>query len=75
MIEDALKNIRNIHRIILTISFITIVFSVSISAPQDKKQQLALLNKLIEFDFSEYDKFVEKKVDEPFISFIKIIKG
>jgi len=64
MIEDSLKNIRNIYRLILTVSFITIVFSLSISSPQDKKAQLEILNELNEFKFSKYDSFVRRKIDE-----------
>ena len=64
MIEDSLKNIRNIYRLILTVSFITIVFSLSINPPQAKKDQLKILNELNEFPFVEYDSFVRSKVEE-----------
>lgn len=64
MLEDALKNTRNIHRLILTISFITIVFSLSIDFPQDKKLQLDSLDKLSAVPFLNYNAFVETKVAE-----------
>lgn len=66
MIEDALKNIRNVHRLILTISFITLVFSLSISPPHDKKTQMELIKKLIEFNYLEYDSFVDQNIDDFF---------
>jgi hypothetical protein len=62
MLEDALKNTRNIHRLILTISFITIVFSMSIDFPKDKKQQLDSLHKLSTVPFLNYNAFVEAQV-------------
>lgn len=62
MLEDALKNIRNIHRLLLTVSFITIIFSLSISFPEDKVQQLSTLKLLSDVPFMAYDQFTEKKV-------------
>lgn len=67
MIEDALKNIRNVYRLILTVSFITLVFSLSISFPQDKKIRLTQIEKLIEFNFLEYVSFVDQSIDELFL--------
>ncbi len=62
MIEDSLKSIRNIYRLLITVSFITLVFSLSISPPKDKKNQRDLINELIGFDFLEYELFVEGHV-------------
>jgi len=62
MLEDALKNTRNIHRLILTISFITIVFSMSIDFPKGKKQQLDTLAKLSAVPFLDYNEFVKEKI-------------
>lgn len=62
MLEDALKNTRNIHRLILTVSFITIVFSLSINFPKDKKEQLDSLEKLSAVPFLNYNSFVEAEV-------------
>ena len=67
MIEDALKSIRNVHRLILTVSLITLVFSFSISPPKDKKTQMELIKKLIEFNYQEYDGFVDQTIDELFL--------
>ena len=64
MLEDALKNTRNIHRLILTISFVTIVFSLSIDHPRDKEEQLEALSKLGAVPFIDYKDFAEKAVND-----------
>ena len=62
MIEDALKSTRTLHRLIMTVALVTIIFSLSISKPQDKAQQKAIIDGLIETDFAAYEKFVNDAV-------------
>ena len=64
MIEDSLKTVRNLHRLVMTISFITLVFSLSLSLPSDKQQQLNQIETLVNFKFSKYEEFVNKKIEE-----------
>ncbi len=64
MIEDALKSLRNIHRLIITVSFITLVFSMSIDAPKDIEKQRDLISELLLIDFLEYLEFVDQNVNQ-----------
>ena len=64
MIEDALKTVRNLHRLILTVSFITLIFSLSLNLPSEKQQQLAHIERLVAFKFDKYEAFVNNKIDE-----------
>lgn len=62
MIEDALKSTRTLHRLIMTVALVTIVFSLSLSLPQDKSKQKEIIDGLIAFDFAAYEQFVEEQV-------------
>ncbi len=62
MIEDALKSTRNVYRLILTIAFVTLIFSLSIESPSDKKKQLDHINQLLSFDFLAYQGFVDEQI-------------
>ena len=63
MIEDALKSTRTLHRLIMTVALVTIVFSLSISLPKDKAAQKEIIDGLIAIDFSQYDAFVSNKIE------------
>ena len=62
MIEDALKSARTLHRLIMTVALVTIVFSLSISLPTDKTRQKELIDGLIGTDFKAYLSYVETLV-------------
>jgi len=64
VIEDSLKNARNLHRLIMLLSFITLIFSLSLKPPLDKRLQRKQIESLISFNFSKYDEFVNQKVNE-----------
>jgi len=64
MIEDALKSTRTLHRLIMTVSLVTIVFALSISLPEDKAAQKQIIDDLIATDFASYKVFVDAKVEE-----------
>ena len=64
MIEDALKSTRTLHRLIMTVSLVTIVFALSISLPEDKASQKQIIDGLIATNFAAYNGFVEGKVAE-----------
>lgn len=63
MIEDALKSARNLHRLIIAVSLITLVFSLSLNLPPDKIRLKEAIDRLIDTDFLEYDTFVQDKVN------------
>lgn len=64
MVEDALKATRNLHRLIITVSLVTIVFSLSLKLPGDKVEQLKAIQQLIDFPFKDYDQYVVQRTDE-----------
>lgn len=64
MIEDALKSTRNLHRLIVAVSLITLVFSLSLNLPRDKIALKEAIDRLIETDFLAYDQFVQEKVGQ-----------
>ncbi|UDM63453.1 hypothetical protein KIJ96_21060 (plasmid) [Pseudoalteromonas piscicida] len=64
MIESSLNSVRNLHRLIMAVAFITLVFSLSLSLPSNKQRQLEAIESLVNFEFDTYEKFVNKKVDE-----------
>jgi len=59
MIEDALKSTRTLHRLIMTVSLVTIVFALSINLPEDKAAQKQIIDDLVAIDFTDYNAFVE----------------
>ena len=62
MIEDALKATRNLHRLIIAVSLITLVFAFSLRAPIEKIEQLKAIESLLKFQFTEYDKFAKEQI-------------
>ena len=64
MIEDALKSTRALHRLIMTVSLVTIVFALSTNLPQEKAAQKQIIDDLIATDFAAYSTFVASKVEE-----------
>lgn len=69
MVEDALKLTRTLHRLIIAVSGITLVFAFSISLPVDKVRQRAEVEALLSADFQSYRDFVDaevaKVIEEP----------
>lgn len=63
LVEDALKSTRNLHRLIMAVSLVTLVFAFSLSLPSEQTDQRATLDDLIKADFMAYDAFVADKVD------------
>lgn len=63
MIEDALKSARNLHRLIIAVSLITLVFSLSLNLPTDTIRLKAAIDRLIETDFRAYETFLRRKID------------
>ena len=62
MVEDALKSTRTLHRLIMTVSLVTLVFALSVSLPEDKIKLKAAIDGLLEIDFLAYDSFVDEQV-------------
>lgn len=62
MIDDALKATRTLHRLIITVSLLTIVFALSVELPRDKAFQLEQLEELVQIPFVDYNQFVDAKV-------------
>ena len=71
MIEDALKSTRALHRIIMTVALVTIVFALSISLPEEKASQKKTIDGLIATDFVAYDDFWSSKVEETRLAVLK----
>lgn len=64
MIEDALKSTRTLHRLIMTVALVTIIFSLSISLPKDKLHQKEIIDGLIAIKFTEYETFIQQELDK-----------
>jgi hypothetical protein len=62
-IEGALEVTRNLHRLILSVSVITIVFAFSLRKPENEVTQHKAIESFLAFDFSAYDTFVQDKID------------
>ena len=62
MVEDALKLTRTLHRLIIAVSGITLVFAFSISLPEEKVRQRAEIDALLSADFTAYREFVDAQV-------------
>lgn len=71
MIEDALKSTRNLHRLILAVSLVTLVFSLSLRPPDQQRKQKAIIDALIDIDFSSYDVWLKPKLDEAIASWLE----
>jgi len=74
VVEDSLKTIRILHRLIMSISLATIVFSLSLSLPVDKVRQLEIIDALLAADFSAYEKFAAEKIEAEKIEFLAPIE-
>ncbi|WP_170409339.1 hypothetical protein [Ruegeria atlantica] len=64
MIEDALKSTRALHRLIMAVSLVTIVFALSIIPPEDKTQQKQIIDGLSLVNLTAYDEFAEARISE-----------
>ena len=62
MIEDALKSTRNLHRLIIAVSLITIVFSLSLQIDPQRQQRKDAIDTLLEQDFLAYEAWLARKV-------------
>lgn len=63
MIEDALKSTRNLHRLILAVSLVTLVFSLSLGGSEDQRAQKMVIDKLIDTNFAAYQTWLDDKVE------------
>ena len=63
MIEDALKSTRTLHRLIMTVSLVTLVFASSLYLPSEKVTQREAIDALLNVDFLAYDQFVADQVE------------
>jgi hypothetical protein len=64
IIEDALQVTRNLHRLIITASFITIVFSLSLRFPGRTRVHREAIDQFLRFDFSQYGRFIAARTVE-----------
>lgn len=63
LIEDALKATRTLHRLIMTVSLVTLVFALSLDLPREKVYLRDRIDALLELDFLAYEDFVAEKVE------------
>jgi hypothetical protein len=64
MIKDALNVTRNLHRLIITASLITLVFSLSLQSPDRIRRQEDVLRHFFQTDFTLYDRQTQGLVDK-----------
>ena len=62
MLEDALKSTRMMHRLIMAVSTATLVFSLSLTHPEEELAQKAAIEALVNIDFISYRRFVAEHV-------------
>ena len=62
MIEDALKSTRNLHRLILAVSLVTLVFSLSLNSEETKRAQKAAIDALRQVNFLAYETWLSAKL-------------
>lgn len=62
MVEDALKLTRALHRLIIAVSGITLVFAFSVSLPEEKVRQRAAIEALLSANFTAYQEFVNSRI-------------
>ena len=60
MVEDALKSARNIHRFILAVSLVSLVFALSIELPENLTDLRKRIAELKEIPFNDYETFALK---------------
>ena len=63
MIEDALKSARRLHRLILTASLLTLLFSLSLVPPGPRIAVRDVIGNLMRADLLAYDEFTRAKVE------------
>src|SRR5438874_2705996 len=64
LITDALTVTRNLHRLIITVSLVTIIFSLSLRLPQNVRLREQAIRRFLQTDFSDYDRFVDSEVEK-----------
>ncbi|MEM9158484.1 MAG: hypothetical protein AAGB46_05495, partial [Verrucomicrobiota bacterium] len=62
--EDSLKSTRNLHRAIITISVVSLVFAFSLRRPAKELSIKSALESLLDYPFLEYDIFAQAKIDQ-----------
>jgi len=62
LVEDALKLTRTLHRLIIAVSGISIVFAFSVSLPEEKIRQRDAIEALLSTDFTSYREFIDARV-------------
>jgi len=63
MIEDALKSTRVLHRLILGVSLVTLVFSLSMRLTHEQRDYKTAIDALLDTDFSAYLTWLQPKLD------------
>lgn len=63
MIEDSLKTTRALHRLLLTVSLATIVFSLSLQTYSVERRWQKAVDTIIKTNFAEYEQFIGQKVN------------
>ena len=71
LIEDALKSTRNLHRLILAVSLVTLVFSFSLRVSESERLQKAVVDELIDTDFTRYSDWLEPKLDAAISEYLR----
>lgn len=64
MMEDALHVTRNLHRLIIATSLVTLIFSLSLKFPEQYRERQETIDQFLRFDFSQYDRFVSSRSAE-----------
>lgn len=64
MLDDSLKSTRSIHRLLISASFVTFLFAISLEPPEDLIVQRDYVSELLEVDFYEYEKYIEQRILE-----------
>ena len=60
--EDALKSTRNLHRLILSISLVTLIFALSLKIEETKRIQKEAVDSLLRADFLAYETWLSAKL-------------
>lgn len=59
--KDALEVTRNLHRLIITASLVTLVFSLSLRFPDQTRRQRDAISQFLRTDFSQYERDIEAR--------------
>ena len=62
MTEDALKSTRNLHRLILAVSLVTLIFALSLKIEETKQIHKAAVDALLQTNFLAYETWLSAKL-------------